>query len=521
MGVIDINILCYENRGDEYKDHWDIPFNEFWQDRNAVRNYFVENDAILKDMLRNIFALQPMFIGFTNWYSNFQANIYIAEIIKKELPQCKILFGGPEIWMRHHNKMINYQEHSVVDVFIIGEGEETTNEIMQAMRDGKDIAQCPGVAIFDKDNALQMVQERHEIVEISSLPVPDFSDFDLSKYSAKGTLNLYMSRGCINRCIYCDERKYWSVFRSKSGAQVFNEVKEILTKYPAIKQLYFNDSLINGNIRELKEFCHLLIDSGLKVGWEVNAIIRKEMNKELLDLMAKAGCNSLIYGVETVSAKVLAHINKTLARDCNFEAIIRDTSSAGIRVWVNFMFGLPGETNDDAQQNIKFVINNKDFIYKVVPTFAFCNLSPFSEAYSNPAKYGIKENVDICFWESVDETNTYPIRLQRFERFCSEINKHNIGTTYPHNELVDRDKKLGFYYLYKKDFTQARHHLEKAHDQQPWDTSLAKAISAASIINNMPVIMRTGTYQILKSPLVAFSYGMFCRMKNKVKGWIT
>ena len=229
----------------------------------------------------------------------------------------------------------------------------------------------------------------------------------------------------------------------------------------------------------MREFCELVAAEKLKIRWEANAIIRREMNSELLTLMRQAGCVRLIYGIESVSQKVLNGVGKIMARGCDIEGIVRDTSQAGIQVWLNFMFGLPGETQRDAEDNIKFVVKNKEYIHTVVPTFAFCALPPLSDAFLDPVKYGIQKNPHVSFWESKDCTNTYDERMFRFERFCVSVNKAGVTNTYPFDEYHDRSRSLGFYYLYKRDYYRAIPYLRQAIEKEPDNIELHKALKTS------------------------------------------
>jgi hypothetical protein len=242
--------------------------------------------------------------------------------------------------------------------------------------------------------------------------------------------------------------------------------------YPEVEHIYFSESLTNGSISQSRTFCHLLIESGIRINWEANAVIRKEMDCELLTLMAKSGCKRLMYGVETVSKTLLAHVGKIMSDKVNIEKVIRETAEAGIHVTLNFMFGLPGETEEDAKENIDFVIRNKKYIHTIYPSWSFCYLTQLCEAYANPERWGIKPITDVSFWESIDGKNTYPVRLERFERFCGAMLKDGIAIQYSSDKLADREKKLGFYYCFMKDFWKGAMYLLQAAEKEPWDTAI-------------------------------------------------
>jgi radical SAM superfamily enzyme YgiQ (UPF0313 family) len=472
VDLYDLNIECFGHRQEEYRNHWKDEFQEFWNDERAISDFFADHPTELPKLFDYIAQKRPAYIGFSTYMTNFYGSLILAREIKRIWPQIKLIFGGALIWQKLHMDRLDLKEYSCVDAFVIGEGEAALYELLCLFKSGQDISKCSGIAFF-RENKLQLTVPRSSIVMPDDLPMPDFSGFDLKKYDTQGRqLPFYISRGCVNKCIFCEERTFWKAFRTKTGEQLFNEIKMAKQLYPEVEHIYFSESLTNGSISQLRTFCHLLIESGIRINWEANAVIRKEMDCELLTLMAKSGCKRLMYGVETVSKTLLAHVGKIMSDKVNIEKVIRETAEAGIHVTLNFMFGLPGETEEDAKENIDFVIRNKKYIHTIYPSWSFCYLTQLCEAYANPERWGIKPITDVSFWESIDGKNTYPVRLERFERFCGAMLKDGIAIQYSSDKLADREKKLGFYYCFMKDFWKGAMYLLQAAEKEPWDTAI-------------------------------------------------
>ena len=65
---------------------------------------------------------------------------------------------------------------------------------------------------------------------------------------------------------------------------VYNEINYLKTKYPNLREVRKCDNISNSKIRNLEQFCDLMIESGMnkKVSWSLeNAVIRNEMRKPL------------------------------------------------------------------------------------------------------------------------------------------------------------------------------------------------------------------------------------------------
>jgi len=208
-----------------------------------------------------------------------------------------------------------------------------------------------------KDNKVIDCGDRELIYNLNTLPYPDFSDYDFSNYRDSSRLPVMSSRGCLNRCIFCNEKPYWRKYRFLKAGRVFAEIKEQLLKYPFIDWIDFQDSLINGNIMELERLADLIIEDNLKIRWSGQAAIRKELTYDLLRKLKKSGCICLAYGLETLSSSLMLNTGKILSRGADPEQIVRDGNRAGLPCAYNFMFGLPGEDVSSAKRTTKFALS--------------------------------------------------------------------------------------------------------------------------------------------------------------------
>ena len=198
------------------------------------------------------------------------------------------------------------------------------------------------------------------------------------------------------------------------------------------------DSLINGNIRELEDFCDRVIGTGLDkwgktIWWGANACVRKEMTSEILVKMEKAGCRFLNFGFESGSENVLKMMNKRFDIQ-TAENVFRDTTNAGIDVNLYMLIGFPTETEEDFKETLQFFSKNRDHIHYAYAG-AGCTINPNSDLNINPEKYGIywknEPGVEKDGRNWYSETTSPQIRIDRVRRFvdhCKEIgvNSENL-----------------------------------------------------------------------------------------------
>jgi len=142
--------------------------------------------------------------------------------------------------------------------------------------------------------------------------------------------------------------------------------------------------------------------------------------------MKDAGCIELEYGVESASSKIRKLMRKPPYDIRIVERVIRDTHNAGIGARVNFMFGFPGETEEDFEDTLNFLKRNKEFFVQVHPSETFCCIDPGTYLFNHFDEFGIVNREHSLFWETAEGKNIYPERLRRHQAFCELATSLNI-----------------------------------------------------------------------------------------------
>lgn len=287
------------------------------------------------------------YIGFSTYISNIAYSCILAKKLKEKNASISIFFGGSSTSYMPIREFL--LEMGLADYVIVGEGE---NAIIKLIKDLESGAQLTYNTIFSENIAPPKLQNNETIVPIISdldvLPFPDFSDLNLTNYSPKNKdftiLPIYSSRGCINQCVYCSETQYWQRFRQRSITRVIDEIKHGISKYNA-KCFFFHDSLINGNVKWLEDFCDQLIKEELNINWLSFASVQN-LNLHILQKMQKSGCISLTYGIEHISEKVLRDMNKMSSLG-KAKEVLETTIKLGIMPIANIIYGLLGENDED------------------------------------------------------------------------------------------------------------------------------------------------------------------------------
>ena len=448
--ILDINIHSYLLRGKKYSDYWDG--KNGWNHVNSedeMLAFYKDYQHLFSYYIDEIENIHPKIVGFTVYYSNIMITELFAAELKARCPEVKVIFGGPNVAYYMGNKA-ELLASSYVDAVCLDEGEQAMLAYYEEVlyESGKAL---PGVS-YKENDAIVDEKPTEYIKKLDTLPFPDFSDFNLSLYGSGVQLPSYVSRGCVNKCIYCTERNFMKLFRFRSAQRVFEEFEHISKTYPTVEYVRMCDSISNANMRMLEEFCDLMIQKKIPLKWNLeNAVIRKEMRAPLYKKLKKAGCTLLGYGLETPSERILKDIGKTLAIGVDVEKVLKEGKKAGLYISVNVMFGLPGETEQDYMDLLNFLRKNRRSLSMVNPAINFCVFFPGSFAYHDPAKYGLDITNGPDFWRTLDNKNTFPIRLERFEKFVAEAKALKLDNLFNTSEVPNKNQLLFRYYATVRD----------------------------------------------------------------------
>jgi len=416
----------YNAASPEDKKHWQREYVRQWADPAFVAafvdRYKYRVDAVIDDLLARNYAV----IGFSIFYTTRHFSLALARLIRERDPKIKIVFGGPDT-TRNTLDLIRAPE---VDVVILGEGEETFFDYMERVRAGTSRTPIPGALVKDEAGAVIEGGAREPIADLDSLPFLDFSSFKLRDYTNQPIqLPVLASRGCVRKCVFCPDTVMWGRYRWMSGERLFREIEHQVAA-SGIRDLSFEfcDLLINGNMHTLAKFVELMrarrrnrpegaVDLG-GVTWFGQAIISHTMTRPFLEKMAEAGCVQIQYGVESGSQRVLNMMKKGYRVNVA-ERVLRDTASTGMRTLANFMFGFPGESEEDHKMTLEFLRRNCSAFTSVNPSESLTGISELSYIYKQPEEFGVATPiVDAERWATTDGTNDYSVRVRRYKEFC-------------------------------------------------------------------------------------------------------
>ena len=368
----------------------------------------------LEDIVRQVKAFAPDFVGVTCWTINRGIVWKLCLILKKNVPDAFLAVGGPHA--SFYPEHIFMKTHA--SVVVIGEGEETVCELLDAIENKGDLAQVRGLAYRKKDGTVERTGARPIIEQLDSIPFPyyaGFRDFSFQRYAGfaglpRPTAAIITSRGCVFDCAYCGSVNFWGKrWRARSAENVLDELHQ-LVKGMGARSIYIFDDNFTINKKRAMAICRGIIDGKLGIKWACCSHV-KMMNEELLDIMKESGCVGIDFGVESGSDIILRNINKNQNRR-DIERAFALVHKAAIKPRAYLMVGNKGETIDtiDATIEMAGIIKPQS---SVGATFLW--LLPGTRVF-----YEARENgfIDDDYWLRSDDV---PYNLQEYsyrELFC-------------------------------------------------------------------------------------------------------
>jgi len=474
----DLNNALYCSGLDEYRKFWDDKdLYTFWSSKDLIEKFIRDNQRMIDFQVEQILNTEARIIGFTVHFSSLLMSLEVAKRIKEKDKKRIIVFGGPDCCRQLRG--LELIKEDAVDIVNVGEGDKSILELVRILENKGKIDLLKG-ALIKKNGSFIDCGDIDVVDNLDALPFPDYSDFNedilSGLYRQPKRLEIFDSRGCITNCHFCSEWQFWRRFRSMSGERMFYEIAYQVRRFPQVDYFYFIGSLLNGNVKALSKFCDLVIQNNLKVRWAGQTVVRKEMTKDFLQKMKRAGCEWLGYGIESGSQRIVDKMNKRFSLKLA-EQVLRDTHDVGIQVQANFMFGMPTEIEEDFKQTLNFLKRNRDSMDSILASQSFCVIDKDTYLYNHPEQFGINDKEHHLYWEA-EGGNTYPERFRRYEEFC----KLALSLGIPETSGVlsvkpDKWRLLGDYYLYKKDYSQAIECFQKALEVESQDDSILGKIN--------------------------------------------
>lgn len=378
-------------------------------------------------------ASKPDIIAFSVMTSQEFEYEAVTKRVKAEFRDMLVIWGGP------HCTFMPEQVSTIeeVDLFAVGEGEETLLDVMNRLDQSRDFSGIEGLWYRKPDRSWVRGCVR-SLEDLDKYPFPDRElYYGKSKLLREFDFKRVMTgRGCPYKCNFCFEPAWnemykgkGKVIRRRSPEKAVAEIKDVITRYPT-KTIHFSDDSFNLNRKTwVKEFLPLYKK---EVGIPFTANIALGMiDEEFVRDMKEAGCFGLTFGLETGNEFIRT---KVLQKDVTNDEVIMATDlfkKYKLKCVTFVMYGTPTETLDNAIETLEMCrrtgVDTARVsimkIYKGTKLAEYALKNGFVEAEGKLTYKAKDPNNEHRYMENLMWLTFYFIKIPGFIRFAKPVLK--------------------------------------------------------------------------------------------------
>ncbi len=264
-------------------------------------------------------------------------------------------------------------KNEFVDFIVLREAEETIRELLLTLYEGKRLENVKGIGYRDKSGKI-LINEMRPFMDMDDLPIPDRTllpknaDYFNPVVKRVPYTTMQTSRGCPGKCVFCTAPTFYgNKLRYRSAEKVLEEFRSI--KALGFKEVFIRDETFTAAKKRNRIICEGLIKENIGLSWIANGRVDM-IDRESMELMKKAGCHLIKFGVETGSDEMLQRYKKGTTTS-QAEMAFKWAHEVGLDTHAHIVLGGPGETAASIRKTI-------DFVKKLDPTTAsFGILTPY------------------------------------------------------------------------------------------------------------------------------------------------
>ena len=321
--------------------------------------------------------------------------------VKDKYPEVPVVWGGIHATI----KSAQVLENPHVDIVVIGEGEETFAELVEALGSGAPLVGIKGIAYKEKGEFF--FSEPRPFIDLNDYPPPAYHLVDMAQYReeilGRDHIHIICSRGCIYDCAYCWDPVFHQRKHRAMNPEAVVDLMKRLSRDHGKKGFIFGDDNFFIDLDWARKVLEGIVQSGLDIhiGKQfIRADTLCRLDKDFLDLLVKAGVRRFVIGAESGSPRILRLIRKRITVE---EIINSNRKLVGTEIKPAFLFmmGLPTETPEEVGETLKLA----DQLMKDNPdaTRTFNKYTPFpgTELYDMILKRGFSEPEKLEDWAKI------------------------------------------------------------------------------------------------------------------------
>jgi radical SAM superfamily enzyme YgiQ (UPF0313 family) len=357
-----------------------------------------------------------------------------CRLVRERHPDVPIVWGGVHASLMPQQTL----SHPLVDIVVVGEGEETFLELVKALESGTPLSRVAGIW-FKDDGGNFETPDRDRDGEASILPVlGSESDsscagatvesngyrwtgerpfvnldeqaplayhlIDMNRYRRRlfgiDHISFNSSRGCTFRCNFCwDPVMHKRRWRAMTPETVLDQLQRIITDH-GIRGFLFTDDHFFIDMKRARAILEAIVRADLDISiskLQIRADTICKMDEDFLDLLVRAKVKRLTVGVESGSQRLLDLIKKDVTVEQVVEANRKLKPYPIVPIYL-FMMGMPSETPTELEESIRLAVQLTDENPRAVKTFNIYTPYPGTQLYDVCVESGLQEPEDLEGW---------------------------------------------------------------------------------------------------------------------------
>jgi len=321
----------------------------------AVKEYSINNGVL--DILSDIYREKPDVLGLACYIWNIEMTLELASLVKKVLPNVKIILGGPEV---SYDPAAIMEQYLSIDYIIQGEGEEVLYKLLSALTSQKRVSDIPGLA-YRQGNKIFMECGPQIMFDLDSIPFP-YHDDDMVELTDK-IIYYESSRGCPFSCQYCLSSATTGV-RFFSLARVFRDL-EFFIKHD-VKQVKFVDRTFNARKEHYLPLLKFLAEQECRTNFHFE-IAADILDDEVLDVLKQIPVGRIQFeiGIQSTHEPTLKQIRRHNKWSKIVDNVTKVMAYGNIHLHLDLIVGLPEENYSQFGQSFNDVYSLKPHMLQI------------------------------------------------------------------------------------------------------------------------------------------------------------
>ncbi len=317
-----------------------------------VEFYYLEPFLSVKEHLEKVSEIKPDVYAISFTTPRRELALETVSNVKKLGLKMLMVAGGAHPTIDPQDVL----NSAKVDVCIIGEGEETTYELLKRILANQSITDVAGTVNAQKNNGMRPLLKGIDF--LPAWEMIDFENYDIAVSRKKRMAYLLPIRGCPNYCTFCSNpvwklEKPW--VRQRSPQSIAEEVNYLYGR--GIREIYLRSDTFNVDIKWCLQVCSEIDKLHLK-GMVFQCNLRADkLNDELAQKLHDIHVWLVHIGIESANDRVLKGIGKNVTQADNVRTL-ELLRKYGIKVYGFLMLYNAWETNGKLEYETPEEVSN-------------------------------------------------------------------------------------------------------------------------------------------------------------------